>query len=62
MPQLISERIKELRREIAKISDANRRFSKGPKYGSAEADQARRLQRLQAILDELIALTDWKKP
>jgi len=25
------------------------------------ADQERRLQRLQEILDELMALTDWKK-
>jgi hypothetical protein len=24
-------------------------------------DHARRLQRLQEILDELVALTDWKK-
>jgi hypothetical protein len=62
MQQLISERIKELRREIAEISDANRKFSRGRKYGSAEADQERRIQRLQAILDELITLTDWKKP
>jgi hypothetical protein len=61
MQQPISERIKELRREIAEISEANRMFSKGPKYGSAEADQERRLQRLQAILDELVSLTDWKK-
>jgi hypothetical protein len=62
MPQLISKRIKELRREIAQISEANRKFSRGPKYGSAEADQERRLQRLQAILDELVSLTDWKRP
>lgn len=62
MQRPIAERIKELRREIAEISDANRKFSHGPKYGVAEADQERRLERLQAILDELISLTDWKKP
>ena len=57
----ITDRIKKLRQEIAEISDANRRFSRGPNYGSAEADQERRLQRLQEILDELVSLTDWKK-
>ena len=63
MKQLVSERIKELRREIAEISVANRKYSKGPKYGAAtNAEQERRLERLQAIMDELIALTDWKKP
>jgi hypothetical protein len=57
----ITDRIKKLRHEIAEISDANRRFSKGPKYGSGEAEQERRLQRLQEILDELVSLTEWKK-
>jgi hypothetical protein len=57
----ITERIKKLRQEIAEISDANRQFSRGPNYGSAEADQERRMQRLQEILDELVSLTDWKK-
>jgi hypothetical protein len=61
MPHLISERIKELRREIAEISDANSKFFRGRIYGTAEADQERRLQRLQEILDELASLTDWKK-
>jgi hypothetical protein len=27
----------------------------------AAGDHARRLQRLQEILDELVALTDWRK-
>jgi hypothetical protein len=62
MQKPIVERIKELRREIAEISDANRKLSHRQKYGSAEADQERRIQRLQAILDELISLRDWKKP
>jgi hypothetical protein len=55
------ERIKELRQEITKISAENRRLL-GKKHGSAPSDQERRLQRLQEILDELAALTDWKKP
>jgi hypothetical protein len=63
MKQLVSERIRELRREIAEISEANRKYFKGPRYGAAtNAEQERRLERLQAIMDELIALTDWKKP
>lgn len=62
MKQLVSERIKKLRREIAEISEENRKFSTGAKYGAASAEHERRLQRLQAILDELVSLTDWKKP
>jgi hypothetical protein len=48
--------------EIAKLSEANRAYSKGPKYGAATADNERRLQRLLEIADELKSLTDWKKP
>jgi hypothetical protein len=33
----------------------------GKKMPRAAGDQERRLQRLQEILDELVALTDWKK-
>jgi hypothetical protein len=33
----------------------------GKKLHGAAADHERRLQRLQEILDELVALTDWKK-
>jgi hypothetical protein len=33
----------------------------GRKPHSAAGDHACRLQRLQEILDELMALTDWKK-
>jgi len=51
-----------MREEIAQITEANRLYLKGGKKmpGSA-SDQERRLQRLQEILDELVALTDWKK-
>jgi hypothetical protein len=62
MPRLITERIKELRREIAKLTEANRTYLRGTKYGSATADNERRFQRLIEIVDELKSLTDWKKP
>ena len=62
MAQLIAERVKNLRNEIAKLSEANRAYLKGPKYGTAAADNERRLQRLLEIADELKSLTDWKKP
>jgi len=61
MPRLVSERIKKLREEIAEISEANR-TQMHRRDGMAVADHERRLQRLQEILDELMALTDWKKP
>ncbi|MGA2019962.1 MAG: hypothetical protein ABSH02_05180 [Candidatus Sulfotelmatobacter sp.] len=58
----IKERMVKLREEIAQISEANRQYMMGGKKvpGSA-GDHQRRLQRLQEILDELVALTDWKK-
>jgi hypothetical protein len=44
------------------ISEANHRYVQyGKKMPRAAGDQERRLQRLQEILDELVALTDWKK-
>ena len=61
MPRLVSERIKKLREEIAEISEANRTHMHR-RDGETAADQERRLQRLQEILDELLTLTDWKKP
>jgi hypothetical protein len=57
----MKERIKELQ-EIAEISKANRLYLEGGKKVVAAADKERRLQRLQEILDELMSLTDWKKP
>jgi hypothetical protein len=63
MQNPIKERIVKLRQEIAEISEANRLYLQGgkKKLHGAAGDHARRLQRLQAILDELVALTDWKK-
>jgi hypothetical protein len=63
MQNPIKERIAKLRDEIAQISEANRLYmGSSKKIHSAAADHQRRLQRLQEILDELVSLTDWKKP
>ena len=62
MQNPVKERIVKLRKEIAQISEANRQYLQGGKNKlEAAGDHARRLQRLQEILDELVALTDWKK-
>jgi hypothetical protein len=58
----VKERIAKLREEIAQLSEADRLYSQGgKKLHGAAGDHERRLQRLQEILDELVALTDWKK-
>jgi hypothetical protein len=62
MSRPITERIQGLRQEIAQLTEANRKYSRSPKYGSAAADHERRLQRLLEIVAELNSLTDWKKP
>jgi hypothetical protein len=62
MPRLIKERIKKLREEIAEISKENILRGQAKKNTPAASDQQRRVQRLQEILDELLSLTDWKKP
>jgi hypothetical protein len=62
MQNPVKDRIVKLREEIAEISEANRQYMQGGKnIVGAAGDHARRLQRLQEILDELVALTDWKK-
>jgi hypothetical protein len=63
MQNPVKERIVKLRDEIAQISEANRLYLHGgkPQPHGAVGDHERRLQRLQEILDELVALTDWKK-
>ena len=62
MQKPVKDRIAKLREEIAQISEANHMYMHGNKKipGSA-GDHERRLQRLQEIMDELVALTDWKK-
>ncbi len=62
MQNPVKDRIVKLREEIAQIREANRLYLNARKKPhDAEGDHARRLQRLQEILDELVALTDWKK-
>jgi hypothetical protein len=54
--------IAKLRDEIAELSETNGLHLLGGKNRpGAAGDHARRLQRLQEIMDELMALTDWKK-
>ena len=62
MPVSVKERVGKLREEIAEISEANRQYLQGGKKIIGASDQERRLQRLQEIMDELMSLTDWKKP
>ena len=63
MQEPVKERILKLREEIAEISEASRVYLQGSRrMPDAAADQERRLQRLQEILDELLSLTEWKKP
>jgi hypothetical protein len=61
MQEPVRERIGKLRGEIAEISEANRLYLQNGKKVPGAADHQRRLERLQQILDELAALTDWKK-
>ena len=58
----VKERIAKLRDEITQIRAAERLYLQGGKNKlDAVGDHARRLQRLQDILDQLVALTDWRK-
>jgi hypothetical protein len=62
MQQPVKERIGKLREEIAQISAESQLYVQGGKrMPGAAADQQRRVQRLEEILDELKSLTDWKK-
>jgi len=62
MQSPVNERIAKLRDEIAQIREAERLYLQGGKNKlDAAGDHARRLQRLQEILDQLKALTDWRK-
>jgi hypothetical protein len=62
MPQPVKERIAKLRDEIAQISKADRLYLQDGKKIPGAPDHERRLQRLQEIMDELMSLTDWKRP
>ncbi len=62
MQERITERVAKLRREIAQINEANRQYLRDSKrIPAAASDHERRSQRLQEIMEELAALTDWKK-
>jgi hypothetical protein len=61
MVRLITERIAELRKEIAQIQALNSQESKAVHYQEREAMKQRRADRLQEIMAELSTLTDWKK-
>ena len=62
MKRPVKERIAELREEIAQISEASTQYLQGRKtMPTAAQEQERRLLRLKEILDELMALTEWKK-
>jgi hypothetical protein len=62
-PNPVKKRVAQMRREIAEISERNRRCLHGSKrrLDGAVGDHERRQQRLQAIVDELVALTAWEK-
>lgn len=61
--QPVKERIAKLREEIAEIREANRLYQQGGKrVPGSSSEQERRVQRVKEILDELMSLTDWKKP
>jgi hypothetical protein len=58
----VKERIAKLRDEIVQIREVERLYLQGGKNKlGAAGDHARRLQRLQEILYQLKALTDWRK-
>jgi hypothetical protein len=63
MQNPVKKRIAKLRDEIAQINEANRLYLHGgkKKIPGTAGDHERRLQRLQEILDEFVALTDWRK-
>ena len=63
MQNPVKKRIANLRDEIAQINEANRLYLHGgkKKIPGTAGDHERRLQRLQEILDEFVALTDWRK-
>jgi len=61
MARPITERIAELRKEIAEILSANRLASISVPYQDREAMKQRRAERLQEIMAELRTPTEWKK-
>ena len=62
MARPITERILELRAEIAQIQALNNMDSSPVSYQDRKALKQRRAERLQEIMAELRTLTEWKKP
>ena len=60
MQEPIGDRIKQLRNEIAELSEADRKDKTVGQPALRRADHERRLERLKAIIAELKSLTDWK--
>jgi hypothetical protein len=60
MQEPIGDRIKQLRDEIAELSEADRKDKAVGQPALRRADHERRLERLEAIIAELKSLTDWK--
>jgi hypothetical protein len=63
MQDSVKERIAKLRDEIAQISEANRLYLHGSKQEDSGRGRGSRASAstVAGILDELVALTDWKK-
>lgn len=62
MALLITERVQELRREIADIRRESSDFLRsGGKDAFSLASQERRVQRAREIKEELMSQTTWKK-
>ncbi|MGA8149512.1 MAG: hypothetical protein WB952_00935 [Terriglobales bacterium] len=62
MDRGIRERVEALRREIAEIQELNLAYSQRARPDAlAMSDHERREQRLKEIMEELKAMTDWKK-
>jgi hypothetical protein len=60
---LVTDRLKQLRKEIEEISAANTaNMRPWDMPATKRATTERRAQRLQEIMDELLTLTEWKKP
>jgi len=53
----VHERLAELRKEIAGLLEENK-LNRGKRTEGADVKQLKRLQKMQAILKELMAMTD----
>jgi len=62
MAQLITERVKALRQEIAEIALALRLSKSRDGYLLVQGEKERLVQRLKDIQTELNSLTAWKEP